>query len=222
MNREKSMKVAILGGSGTVGQFLIRGVSGAGYQIRVLTRSPNTIKTIDGCMEIIQGDAQEIASIRSLIQGCDAVLNALGQRRERKSEAPIFSTATGHVLTVMKELGVQRYILVRGFSVDAPGDHKDLRTRLLSWLVRRVIHDQWADWQKELDLLLRSEVEWTLIRLPIVVDEPSLGPFRVDLATPPGRKISGYDLANFVVTQITDSTYVRKAPFVGNYRLSHA
>ena len=216
MNKEESLTVAILGGSGTVGRFLIQGVSDAGYQIRALTRSPDKIKTNDECIEICQGDAGEIASIRSLLQGCDTVLNALGQRREYKSKAPIYSTATGHVLTVMKELGVRRYILVRGFSVDAPGDHKDLRTRLLSWFVRSVIHDQWADWQKELDILLRSDVEWTMVRLPIVVDKPSLGQVQVDLASPPGKKINGYDLAKFAVAQITDLTYVRKAPFVGN------
>lgn len=216
MNREESVKIAILGGSGKVGHFLIQGVSNAGYWTRVLIRNPDTIKPIDGSMETVQGNARDIASIRSLLQGCDTVLNALGQRKERKSEAPIFSIATNHVLTVMKELGLRRYILVRGFSVDAPGDHKDLRTRLLSMLVRRVIHDQWADWQKELDILMRSDVNWTLVRLPVVVDEPSLGPVRVDLASPPGKKISGYDLANFVVAQMTERTYVRKAPFVGN------
>ena len=213
MNREESTKVAILGGSGKVGRFLIQRVSEAGYQIRVLTRSPDRIKPSGRCMEIVGGYASDIRSIRSLLQGCDTVLNALGQR---KSEAPIFSTATGHVLAVMKELGVRRYILVRGFSVDAPGDHKDFRTKLLSMLVRRIIHDQWADWQKELDLLLRSNAEWTMFRLPIVVDEPPLEQVRVDLASPPGKKISGYDLANFVVAQITDLRYVRKAPFIGN------
>jgi len=216
MNREKSMKVAILGGSGTVGRFLIQRVSDAGYVMRVLARNPDTIKPIKGCIEIVQGDARDIASIRLLLQGCDTVLNALGQRKERKSEAPIFSIATEHVLTVMKELGLRRYILVRGFSIDAPGDHKDLRTKLISLLVRRVIHDQWADWQKELDILLRSDVQWTMVRLPIVVDEPSRGSVRVDLASPPGKKISGRDLADFVVAQITEPTYVGKAPFVGN------
>jgi nucleoside-diphosphate-sugar epimerase len=215
MNREKSMKVALLGGSGTVGRFLIQRVSEAGYEMRVLARNPDKIKPTNMCMEIVQGDARDFESIRSLLQGCDTVLNALGQRQE-KSEAPIFSTATGHVLTVMKELGVRRYILVRGFSIDAPGDHKDLRSKLLSRLVRWVIPEMWADWQKELETLLSSNVEWTLVRLPIVVDEPSRGQVRVDLASPPGKKISGYDLANFVVDQITEPTFVRKAPFIGN------
>ncbi len=209
------MKVAILGGSGKVGRFLLQRVCEAGYPTRILVRNPDNIKLEDRRIEIVQGNACDIASIRSLLQGCDTVLNALGQRKERK-EAPIFSIATGHVLTAMKDLGVKRYILVRGFSVDAPGDHKDFRSKLISMLIRRVVHDMWVDWQKELDLLSRSNVEWTLVRLPIVVEEPSLGAIRVDLASPPGKKISGYDLANFVVAQIKDKTYVGKAPFIAN------
>ena len=213
MNRQESVKVAIIGGSGTVGRFLIQRVSDAGYQMRVLMRNPHKIKPIGGCMEIVQGDARDIESIKSLLQGCDTVLNALNQR---KGEAPIFSTVTGYVLATMKELGVRRYILVRGFSIDAPGDHKDLRSRLISTLVRWVIPEVWVDWQKELNTLLRSDVEWTLVRLPIVVEEPSLGQVWVDLASPPGKKISGWDVANFVAAQITEPTYVRKAPFIGN------
>jgi len=152
MNKDESVKVAILGGSGKVGRFLLQRVSNAGYPMRVLMRNPDKIKPIDGRMEIVQGNARDIASIRSLLQGCDTVLNALGQRKD-KGEAPIFSTATGHVLAVMQELGIQRYILVRAFSIDAPGDHKDLRTRLISMLVRWLIPEIWADWQKELDVL---------------------------------------------------------------------
>jgi putative NADH-flavin reductase len=213
MNKEESVKVAIIGGSGKVGRFLLQRVSNAGYPMRVLMRNPDTIKPGNGRMEIIQGDARDSAAIRSLLQGCDTVLSALQQR---KGEAPVCNTVTGHVLAAMKELGVRRYILVRAFSIDAPGDHKDLRTRLISMLVRRVIPEIWADWQKELDTLLSSNIEWTVVRIPIVVEEPSLGQARVDLASPPGKKISGRDIANFVVTQITEITYVRKAPFIGN------
>lgn len=213
MNKEEAVKVAIFGGSGKVGRFLTQRISEAGYPMRVLMRNPDKFKPINEQVEIVKGDARDIASIRLLLQGCDTVLNALNQPKE---EVPIFSTVTGHVLATMKELGIRRYILVRGFSIDAPGDHKDLRTKLISMLVRWVIHKTWADWQNEFDALLRSNVEWTMVRLPIVVEEPSLGQVRVDLASPPSKKISGYDVANFVIAQIIEPTYVRKAPFIGN------
>jgi nucleoside-diphosphate-sugar epimerase len=213
MNENVIKKVAILGGSGKVGHFLTQSVSDAGYEMRVLMRNPDKIKSGDGHIEIVQGDARDSATIRSLLQGCDTVLNALNHS---KGEAPICSTATSHVLAAMKESGIRRYILVRGFSINAPGDHKDLRSKLISMLIRWVIPGKWADWQKEFDMLLSSDVDWTVVRLPIIVDEPPSGRVQVDLASPPGKKISGRDIANFVVAQITEPTYVRKAPFIGN------
>jgi putative NADH-flavin reductase len=208
------MKIAILG-SGQVGGHLLQRAPEAGYQVRVLARHPDKIKQNNECVEIVQGDARDIAAIRSLLQGCDAVLNALGQRHVR-GEAPVFSEATGNLLSVMNELGIRRYILLRGFSVDAPGDHKDLRTRIISMLVRSIIHGQWVDWQKELDMLMSSSVDWTLFRLSLVVEKPPVGQVRVDLASPPGKDITGDDLADFLLRQITDPAYSRKAPFIAN------
>jgi len=213
MHGKDPVKVAILGGSGKVGHFLIERASDAGYPMRVLTRNPDNINSSNGHMEIVQGDARDIACMRSLLQGCDTVLSAL---RQRKGEAPICNIVTGHVLAAMKESGVRRYILARGFSIDAPGDHKDLRSKLISTGIRWVYHAWWADWQKELDTLLRSDVDWTVVRIPILAEDPPLGQAQADLASPPGKKISGGDIANFVVAQITDPTYVRKAPFIGN------
>src|SRR5215510_8863784 len=115
MNKEESVKVAILGGSGKAGRFLVKQTFEAGYQMRLLLRNPDKFKLSDERIEILQGDARDFPAIKSLLQGCDAVLNTLGQP---KGEAPMISIATGHVLTAMRELGIRRYILARGASID--------------------------------------------------------------------------------------------------------
>jgi len=213
MNTDEAMKVAILGGSGKAGRFLVKQVSEAGYQIRLLLRNPEKLKLSWERIEFLQGDARDFPAIKSLLQGCDAVLSTLGQP---KGEAPIISIATGHVLTAMRELGIRRYILTRGASVDAPGDHKDFYTKIPTKLIQWTFPAYWADWQKELALLLESDVEWTLVRLPIIVEEPVAGDVKVNLERLPGKKINGTALANFLVTQLADKQYVRKAPFIAN------
>src|SRR5262245_35107740 len=104
MNGKESVKVAILGGSGRVGRCLVQSVLDAGYPMRVLMRNPDKSKPIDDHIEIVQGDARDMATVASLVQGCDAVLSAL---RQRKGETPICSTVTEHVLAGMKESGVR-------------------------------------------------------------------------------------------------------------------
>ena len=213
MNKEESMKVAILGGSGKAGRFLVKQIFEAGYQMRLLMRNPDKFKLSDERIEVLKGDARDFPSIKSLLQGCDAVLSTLGQP---KGEAPIISIATGHVLTAMTELGIRRYVRITGASVDAPGDHKDFYTKLPTKLIQWTFPEYWADWQKELALLMKSEVEWTLVRLPIIVEQPVASDVKVNLERLPGKKINGTNLANFLVTQIADKQYVRKAPFIAN------
>jgi len=213
MHKEESVKVAIIGSSGKAGRFLVQRVFEAGYQMRLLLRNPDKFKLSDERIEILPGDARDLPAIKSLLQGCDVVLSTLSQP---KGEAPIISMVTGHVLTAMRKLGIRRYILTRGASVDAPGDHKDFYTKLPTKIIQWTFPAYWADWQKELTLLLESEVEWTLVRLPIIVEEPVEGNVKVNLERLPGKKINGADLANFLVAQIAHKHYVRKAPFIAN------
>jgi len=213
MNENPIKKVAIIGGSGKAGRFLVKQILEAGYQMRLLLRNPEKFTLSDERIEVLKGDARDFPSIKALLQGCDAVLSTLGQP---KGEAPIISMVTGHVLTAMRELGIRRYILTRGASVDAPGDHKDFYTKLPTKLIQWTFPAYWADWQKELALLMKSEVEWTLVRLPIIVEESVSGDAKVNLERLPGKKINGTDLANFLVIQLADKQYLRKAPFIAN------
>ena len=213
MNENVTKKVAIIGGSGKAGRFLVKQIFEAGFQMRLLIRDPDKFKLSDERIEVLKGDARNFQSIKSLLQGCDAVLSTL---REPKGEAPIRSLATAHVLTVMKELGIRRYVLICGAAVNAPGDRKDFYTKLLTKLMQWILPAIAADEQKVLTLLMKSEVEWTLVRLPLIVEEPMARDVKVNLEGLPGKKINGADLANFLITQIADKQYVRKAPFIAN------
>jgi hypothetical protein len=82
----------------------------------------------------------------------------------------------------------------------------------MQWLLPAIA----ADEQKVLTLLMKREVEWTLVRLPLIVEEPMARGVKVNLERLPGKKINGVDLANFLITQIADKQYVRKAPFIAN------
>ena len=73
-------------------------------------------------IETIIGDARDFSSIRELLKGCQAVVNAVGQP---KNESYIFSTVTKHVLEAMKEFEIKRYILISGGSLNVTGDQKE-------------------------------------------------------------------------------------------------
>jgi putative NADH-flavin reductase len=61
----------------------------------------------------------------------------------------------------------------------------------------------------------RSDLDWTLVRPPRVADGEQTGRY-VAADTLAGPRVTSGDLAAFMVDQITDTTYLRAAPFVSS------
>ena len=104
----------------------------------MIVRNPDTAQISSPLLEIVQGDARNAEAVRSLIEGCRAVISTLGQP---KGEEPIFSQATTHVIRAMKEFGINRYILITGLNVDAALDKKNPKTLFATeWMKNNYPH----------------------------------------------------------------------------------
>ena len=92
---ESTNKIAILGANGKAGKFLVNEALEKGYQVKILTRNSTNTEKINKNIETIIGDARNFSTIQDLLQGCSAVINAVGQP---KNESYIFSTVAKHIL----------------------------------------------------------------------------------------------------------------------------
>ena len=73
------MKALVLGGTGQLGANLVRMLLGQGHQVRVLYRSRNSTRTLDGLdLEWIPGDLHIGESLRQACEGTDVVFHAAG------------------------------------------------------------------------------------------------------------------------------------------------
>lgn len=60
-------------------------------------------------------------------------------------------------------------------------------------------------------------IAWTAVRPTRVVDGPATDRLRVEVvAGNMGMKVNRGDLARFMVDELTDQTYIRRAPFVSS------
>ncbi|MEW5548933.1 NAD(P)H-binding protein [Peribacillus frigoritolerans] len=208
-----SYKLAIVGGNGKVGRFIAKRALEEGYQVRMLVRNPTRLTNTDERIEIVKGDAQDINSIRSFLQGCHIVINTIGQPLK---DFPIYSVVTKFILTAMNELEIRRYIGVTGGSLDINGDKKNIINKIGARIFRFLFPKMMADKKMELEILARSDVDWTLVRLPFVVEGSSAGNIKESLTDMPGIKITNIDIADFIINQISDNKYIRKTPFIAN------
>ena len=210
---ESTNKIAILGANGKAGKILVNEALEKGYQVKILTRNSTNTEKINENIETIIGDARNFSTIQDLLQGCSAVINAVGQP---KNESYIFSTVTKHIIEAMKESKIKRYILISGGSLNVTGDQKGMVNKIGATLFKLFLPKMMQDKYKELQTIQGSDVDWTIVRLPFVMEGKGIGKIKESLVDMPGMKIQNSDIAPFVIKEINSERYVGKCPFISN------
>jgi putative NADH-flavin reductase len=211
----KKMTIAMIGGTGKSGKYILQKLVDTNLNVRAMVRNPMRVSVQSPNLEIITGDMKDRLDVENLLKNCDAVISALGFGIP-PDEPTLFSKATQNVLDVMDRLKIRRYILLSGLHVDVPSDRKSDKTRFATAWMYENFPSSTRDRQHEYDLLVNSNCDWTLIRLPMIEQTSELKEVIVDLKDCPSDGISSTSLANFVIRQIDDESFIRKAPFIGN------
>jgi NADH dehydrogenase len=120
------MRVAIIGGTGFVGNYLAEAMLSAGHSVALLVRKGSETKLRQaGQVRTVSGDIANSESIRHLLEGCDAVIYNVGILREVPGEGITFESTQyqGLVNTVNTalEVGVRRLLLMSANGVKIPG-----------------------------------------------------------------------------------------------------
>ena len=209
----KQQKIAVLGGGGRTGNYLINQLISKGFKLKVLLRHPEQFQIQSSQIEIVKGDATHSESVRQLVEGCDAIISVVGQR---PGEPLVACRATQNLLDAMNYFGIQRLISLAGLNVDVPSDRKGKETLMATEWMKANFSEIHTDRQKSYALLEQSSLDWTLIRVPFIEFKEAAGELAVNLTDCPSGKINAGSLAIFLVDQLFDESYCRKAPFVAN------
>lgn len=214
---KKDVSIALLGGTGMVGSFILVQALQRGYDVRVLARTPSKLKALNGYITIIEGDARNPIAIDTLLRGSNIVISALGPVKTDGSAAKLLSTtATGLVTQSMLAHNIQRYIVVSGAAVEMPDDDRNMTGWLVEQSASLALHDTLADKQSEYQVLANSTLAWTLVRCPIIEPEAYLRAPIASLTTPISFYLRAGELASFVLDQIDSTTFIRKGPFLSS------
>lgn len=111
---------------------------------------------------------------------------------------------------------LKRYILVAGLNVETPFDKKGPETMMATEWMKTNFPDIQTDRQHSYKILSESNADWTLVRVPYIEFTEERSQTGVSLEDSPGKKISAADIASFLIEQLNDETYNKKAPFIAN------
>jgi putative NADH-flavin reductase len=209
----KTNTIAVIGGTGKSGKYLVQNLLHKNYPIKLLLRNPENFTIKNPLVEIVKGDARDYESINNLVKNCSVVISTLGQPKDEKS---IFSDAAENIIRAMNFNGIKRYIATTGLSVNSPFDSKNEKVKMATDWMYQNYPETTEDKQKEYELLADSNLDWTLVRLPLINLASESFKTETSLEDCKGGNISATDLAEFLVSQINNETFVRQSPFLYN------
>ncbi|WP_062077063.1 NAD(P)-dependent oxidoreductase [Demequina globuliformis] len=204
--------VALFGATGKTGSRVLTRLLDRGDTVRALARRASALPEHDRLV-VIQGDVLDPAAVADTVEGADAVLSLFGQ--VKGSPRTLQTDGTANIVAAMQDSGATRLVTLSGGGLRAPQDQPAFPDRLMRGALKLMAGHVLADAEGHLEILEKSHLDWTVVRGPRLTEDPRQGSYRAGwVGVGTGMKISREDLADFIVTQIDDRTFVHQMPFV--------
>jgi nucleoside-diphosphate-sugar epimerase len=120
-------KVLVTGGTGFLGNWLVRRLIAEGYPVRVLARKLSKIDHLNAMgVEIFFGDVADLESLTAAFQGIDLVLHAAADTAGN-AKAGELSTIQGtkNIIDLSRRFAVRKLVYVSSCSVYGVADYKE-------------------------------------------------------------------------------------------------
>lgn len=209
-------KVLVIGASRGIGLSTVKLALEAGHQVRALARSAGRIEIDHPTLTKVAADALDAAALKDALQDVDAVIQVLGVKvgpGMMLKPVSLFSDATRMLISAMRESGVKRLIAVTGFGA---GDSRGRGGLLYNAAFKLFLKRAYDDKDAQERLIRASNLDWVIVRPVILFDGSRTARYHV-LVEPRTWRIgfiSRADVADFLVKQIDDDTYLGKTPVI--------
>ena len=207
------MKVIVFGASGGTGRELVKQAIAHGYSVTVFVRNPAKFDIEHPRISIQQGDVADRVAVERAIRGQDEVICALGGSSLLKRD-PSLVVGIHNIVLSMEQASVQRLIYLSNDAVkDARSRMHVFRRCLVSVLLRNVA----ADHELNENMIKQSKLDWVIVRPPILTRGERTGSYRSGDHVEPRSlfpRISRADVAQFMLKQLSDDTFLHGTPIV--------
>ena len=208
-------RILVFGASGQTGRHVVEQALAQGHDVTAFVRDKAKLPVQHARLRTVVGDATTDAdAMRQAAQGQDVVISTLGVGQSFDAKG-LIARSTPNIVTAMQGAKVRRLVFVSAFGVGETRASVPLVPRIfMSTLLRGV----YADKRAGHDQLRASALDWTIVCPTGLSNKPGTGTYRVgerlDLSGFP--TIPRQDVAHFLLTQITDWSYVRKEVLVSS------
>lgn len=208
------MNVLVFGASGRTGRELVQQALAQGHIVTAFVRDPAKLAIEHANLRVVRGDVIDYASVERAVAGQDAVLSALGASTPLRRD-PALVDGVRNIVRAMSHAGVRRLIYMSFLGVRDGRHQLGFLGRYV--LTPLVLHNPTTDHEAKEGLIKQSRLDWTIVRPPKLTNGPRTRAYRSGEGIEAASvlpTISRADVADFMLSQLTDDTYLRKAPAV--------
>lgn len=213
------MKVIIFGATGFSGQAILADSIKQGHEVTILVRDASKIPIKHQNLTIVEGNVLNPQTVASVLHHQEAVIQCLGVSGKGDGKPTTFiSDATKIIVDEMQNQKIKRLIAMS--NVGAGNS-----IAFQPWFFTKIILPYFMKWLKVIiedknrmePIIMNSNLDWTIVRCPNIVDKPAKGRCNATLDGK-GLKLSITlsDLSKFMVDQLKQTVFIKQAPSVSN------
>jgi putative NADH-flavin reductase len=208
------MNILVVGGTGGTGRAIVGQALEQGHHVTVLVRDPAKMKITHERLTSLKGNVLDVDSVDRAVRGNDAVVSALGHKRWFIPSS-ILSEGTRNIVSAMERHGVKRCICETSLGVGTSRGRLGLYYTL--FVIPFIVFFYFRDKLRQERIIKNSSLDWVIVRPGRLTNGPKRGRYRH------GDNVGSYfltvhisraDVADFMLRQLTDNTYVRQTPGV--------
>ena len=199
--------IAVLGASGATGRHVVARALERAHEVVALVRRSGSLEPRAGLREAVWADVADGATLHEALRGVDGVISALGG--PDKGPTTVCTDAVRTLVPAMDAAGVGRLIVVSAHGVLETHDRS-----LYSRAVWSGVGEKMKDKESMEPLIVASNLDWTIVRPPMLKDTPATGTYQTGDQLPIRlwHSIGRADLADFLVREAEDASFVRRYP----------
>ncbi len=205
--------IALFGATGKTGLHILSQALESGYMIKALVRDSAKVTINHQNLTVIQGDALVLSEVEKTIEGSDIVMSVLGH--VKNSPRWIQTDTTKNMVVAMNKYGVKKIISLSGTGVSFEKDEPKFIDNLVRTIMQLTVPSIINDGIEHAKVLQNSGLDWIVVRSLMLKEGEKKGGYKVtSVDKNSGISINRADLAEFMLAQIDDDTYLHQMPVV--------
>ncbi len=210
------MKLLIFGSTGGTGRQLVEQALEQNHSVTTFARNPSTLNLRHSNLHVVQGDVMDLSSIEYAAQDHDAVLSSIGSPANKIGT--IRSEGTRNIIRAMEKTGIRRFVCQTSLGY---GDSRKVLDQtpfyFKYFIVPFILRKGFADHELQEQHIRQSQLDWIIVRPGNLTDGNRTGVYKHGFSVNDKTlkvKVSRADVADFMLKQVADNTYLYKTPGV--------